>query len=114
MYYCKKCQRAFSEAACPECGHKSDRSADPEDLCFLTEKQEMWAEMLDDVLKQNEIPFVKQDEQEAWVTVYIGSSFKVQKFYVPYAYLSRAKELVEELFAEQTNEEEVEIPVDEK
>lgn len=74
-------------------------SAKAEGMCFLTEKDPVWAGMLADVLKQHGIPFVKESSLGAGLAIRTGSLLEMIRFFVPAACLSAAKELVDELFA---------------
>ena len=58
--YCEPCKAAFEGDRCPVCGSKKSRPARADDLCFLAEKEQIWGEMLSDVLRQNEIPFLRK------------------------------------------------------
>lgn len=66
---------------------------------FLTEKDPVWAGMLADVLKQHNIPFVKESSMGAGLAIRSGSLLETIRFFVPAACLAAAKELVDELFA---------------
>lgn len=74
-------------------------SAETEGMCFLTEKDPMWAGMLADVLKQHGIPFVKESSLGAGLAIKAGHLRETIRFFVPAASLAPAKELVDELFA---------------
>lgn len=74
----------------------------PEGMCFLTEKDTVWAGMLADVLKQKDIPFIKESSLGAGLRIRAGSLMETIRFFVPAAYLTPAKELVDELFAGDT------------
>jgi len=70
-----------------------------EGMCLLTEKDVVWAGMLADVLKQHNIPFVKESSLGAGMAIRAGSLLETIRFYVPAFHLAAAKDLVEELFA---------------
>lgn len=70
-----------------------------EGMCFLTEKEPVWAGMLADVLKQHDIPFVKESSLGAGLAIRTGPLLETIRFFVPTAYRTAAKELVDELFA---------------
>ena len=75
----------------------------------LTEKEMLWAGMLEDVLKQNDIPFFTKQILGAGLALKIGPMSERCRFYVPYSHFQEADELVESLFApvlEQDNGEE--------
>ena len=44
--YCEKCHRVFEGEKCPDCRKKAKREVEPDDVCLLTEKPQIWADML--------------------------------------------------------------------
>ena len=97
--YCEACKLAFDKAAkCPRCGSRKLREPLPEDLCFLTETDPMFGGMLKDVLEQNGIPVLSSSTMGAGMAMRVGPMFDRIRFYVPYAQLSAASEIVGELF----------------
>ena len=66
---------------------------------FLIEKEEMWAKMLMEVLRDNGIPCVKQVVHGAGLVIKTGMLERL-KVYVPKEYMEQASALVEELFSE--------------
>lgn len=74
-------------------------SVKAEGMCFLTEKDPVWAGMLADVLQQHGIPFVKESSLGAGLAIRTGSLLETIRFFVPAACFAAAKELVDELFA---------------
>ena len=103
--YCENCCILFSENRCPVCGSKKVRMPEPDDYCFLTEKEMIWAGMLEDVLKQNGIPFFTKQMLGAGLALKIGPMSERCRFYVPYSHFREADELVEALFAPLPEEE---------
>jgi len=71
-----------------------------DDPCFLVEKEMIWDEMLADVLKQNDIPFLYRESLGAGVTIQIGTMLERYRFFEPYFHFKRAKDIVEGLFPE--------------
>lgn len=69
------------------------------EMCFLTEKDAVWAGMLADVLEQHGIPFVKESSLGAGLALKTGSLMETFRFFVPSPHLAAAKDLVDELFA---------------
>ena len=74
-------------------------AAKAEGLCFLTEKEPVWAGMLADVLRQHGIPFVKESSLGAGLAIKAGPLLETIRFFVPAACLASAKDLVDGLFA---------------
>ena len=99
LMYCSECQHVFDEEGrCPFCGSKRIREPRPEDICFLTDVQPIPATMLQDVLKQNQIPALTGSTVGAGMAMKAGAVFERIKFFVRYEHLEKAKELVSELF----------------
>ena len=96
--YCEKCRTAFEGERCPVCGRKKVRPAESEDLCLLTEKEEIWSEAVGDALTMNGIPFVMKNVLGAGVTVLTGLMRERVRFYVYFRQLDEARGTVEELF----------------
>ena len=97
--YCEHCSLTFEGEGCPRCGRKSAREAAPDDICFLTEKEQIWSGMLADVLKQHGIPFVQKNVLGTGMTLRTGPMFESVRFYVFYQHLAEATEIVEALFS---------------
>ena len=67
---------------------------------FLVEKEEIWAKMLMDVLKNNGIPCAARSVHGAGFVVRTGKIERL-KIYVPEESYQEANELMEELFSEE-------------
>lgn len=67
------------------------------DYVLLTEKEAMWAEMLVQVLKDNQIPYVTQPVYGAGFAIKTGAQERL-KVYVPKEKESEARRLYDELF----------------
>ena len=65
---------------------------------LLTEKEAMFAEMLMQVLRDNEIPCTALSVQGAGFSLATGLQER-KNVYVPAEYIARARELYEELFS---------------
>lgn len=98
--YCEPCKAAFEGDRCPVCGSKKCRPARADDLCFLAEKEQIWGEMLSDVLRQNEIPFLRKGRLGAGFALAAGPGQERYRFYVSFCDLNQAKSAVEQLFGE--------------
>lgn len=97
--YCEKCKNIVEGAPCPLCRGKVVREIEQDDLVYLVEKQAMWAEMLMDVLRQEEIPFSYRNTLGAALAMSVGREMERYIFYVPYSYLDKAKDVVDSLFS---------------
>ena len=95
----------FYAFPCYNCiGKGKVRQVQPDDPCFLTEKDSPWDGMLEDVLRQNDIPFLTEGRLGAGLSTYVGPILEVTRFYVRWSDLERAKALVEELFGADSEE----------
>ena len=68
------------------------------DYCFLTEKEPLWSQALETLLRDNDIPCVTKNAMGG-LTAKLGSIQERVRFYVPYLKLKRAKILEEEFFS---------------
>jgi len=98
--YCEKCSRIIDGERCPACGSRKVREALETDLCFLTEQDYVSSGILEDVLKENGIPFLKKDVMGAGMAIKVGPMLDRSRFYVAYPLLERARAVTEDLFAE--------------
>ena len=64
--------------------------------------------MLEDVLNQNHIPYLKKDVMGAGMAIKVGPMLERSRFYVPFEQLGSATVLMEDLFsaADETENEE--------
>ncbi len=97
--YCPKCKKVFDGGICPACGNKKVREPAADDICFLVEKEQVWSDMLAEVLEQNEIPFLKKGRLGAGMAMNVGPLFERCRFYVSYDMLERARDIVDGLFS---------------
>ena len=104
--YCETCMAATDETVCPLCGNEDLRPAEGDDPCLLTERSQLWSGLLEDVLKQNGIPYFTKGRMGAGMALKVGPMFESVRFYVPRDRLDAARDLVEELFSESDGEEE--------
>ncbi len=81
-----------------------DRRPTEEAYIFLTEKKAIWAGMLSDVLSQNQITFITKNVLGAGLTIKIGHTAEIVKFYVHRDCFEKAQELEHELFSGQEND----------
>lgn len=95
--YCEHCRLLSESALCPACGRRT-RQPKADDECFLAEKQMIFGEMLADVLKQNDVPSYHTNVLGAGITTRVGRMMERYRFFVPFAYYDKARDLVDELF----------------
>ena len=105
--YCEKCCRVIEENRCPACGSKKVRMPEAKDPCFLTELDYMPSGILEDVLKQNAIPYLKKDMLGAGMTIRLGPMLlERSRFYVPYEKYQEAKDITDAVFSDAEEEAE--------
>ncbi len=97
--YCEKCSRIIEEDRCPFCNNRRVREPGEKDPCYLTEQDYISSGILEDVLKQNNIPYLKKDVMGAGMAIKVGPMLERSRFYVPYALLENAINIVDELFS---------------
>ena len=97
--YCNICCLSFDGEHCPICGRKSTRCVEPDDLCFLTEKDQIWSGMLADVLRQQNIPFIQKYVLGAGLSIKTGPMLERVRFYVFYKQLPEAMNVVSVMFS---------------
>ena len=94
--YCERCSRLFEGDVCPEC-RKKGREPQAEDSCFLLSVGQIWADMACDILKQNEIPYLKQGRMGAGMSMLTGIPLETYSLYVPYSDYEKAREITDVL-----------------
>ena len=95
--YCKKCSRVFDGERCPVCRRSRVREPEAKDPCFLTEQDYLTSGILEDLLKQGGIPFLKKDVMGAGLAIKVGPMLDRSRFYVPFERLGDARAVAEEL-----------------
>ncbi len=104
MMYCEKCSRIFDGERCPACNSRKVRAPEPTDTCFLTERDYVSSGILEDVLRQSGIPFLKKQVMGAGLAIKVGPMLDRSRFYVLFPQLERTEEIVEELFSAVRND----------
>lgn len=110
--YCPSCHILVWNNRCPKCDRRSLASPEPDDYCLLTQRDSLWAGVLEDCLRQNQIPYLTQSAMGAGMTAKMGILQETIRFYVRYAHFAQAKRLEEEFFsaaADENKEDENEI-----
>ena len=96
--YCEKCCRIIEGDRCPVCKSRKVREPEPKDLCLLTEQDYISSGILEDVLKQNGIPFLKKEVMGAGLAIKVGPMLDRSRFYVSFDRLREAEAVTEDLF----------------
>lgn len=100
MLYCEKCMVQTEENECPNCGAKKLRTVRATDPVYLIAKDAIWSGMVEDILNQNKIPFLKKGTLGAGLATNIGYAMETYRFYVPQDLYGQAVELLEPIFPE--------------
>ena len=95
--YCEKCNRIIEGDRCPVCKSRKVREPGPKDPCFLTEQDYLSSGILEDLLNQKQIPYLKKDVMGAGMAIKVGPMLERSRFYVPFEQLDSAKSVAEEL-----------------
>ena len=96
--YCEKCSRIFDGNKCPVCSSKKIRAPKDGDLVFLAEKESIWSDLIEGMLKSNGIAYIKKGSKGAAFSLTTGPLSETFKFLVPYDKYIFAGELLEEYF----------------
>lgn len=96
---CPDCRILVRGERCPSCGRRWLEEPQAEDYCYLTERDTLWAGVLEDCLKRNGIQCVTHGVLGAGLTTKIGSAMEQVRFFVRYGDYERAKALETELFS---------------
>ena len=97
--YCEKCNRIIDADRCPFCKSRRVRGPEAKDPCYLTEQDYISSGILEDLLKQNNIPYLKKDVMGAGMAIKVGPMLERSKFYVPFERLNDAVGVMDNLFS---------------
>ena len=95
--YCAKCKGLTvpdNKNRCLSCGYKKLKEPEANDVMYLTIQSMIYASMLDALLDENEIPYIKQTIGFKHPTTQFGEFH----YFVPFGAYERAKELLNEFF----------------
>ena len=104
--YCERCSRIIEGDRCPYCRSRNVREPEAKDPCFLTEQDYVSSGILEDVLGQNGIPFMKKNVMGAGLAIKVGPMLDRSRFYVPFDRLESARDIADGLFSETAEEPE--------
>ena len=96
--FCPNCHILVQGDECPVCYREELYTPIDDDFCLLTEQEVVWAGVLEDCLKTNDIPYTVENAVGAWLSSRLGPAFERKRFFVPYSRMEQAQGLVEELF----------------
>lgn len=98
MLYCKKCRLLCTDSECQNCGNKKLSEPNANDSVFLISKEMIWSGGIEDILKENGIPCLKQGIQGAGISTKLGYLSEVYQFFVPFGAYEKSKELLSDIF----------------
>ena len=97
--FCEKCNRIIEADPCPVCKSRRIREPKANDPCYLTEQDYISSGILEDMLKQSNIPYLKKDVMGAGMAIKVGPMLERSRFYVPFEHLSGATAVMKDLFS---------------
>ncbi len=98
MRYCKRCMNVHEDLVCPQCGKKNLDKPRDNDPVYLFSKMGLWAGVAEDMLKQIGVPYLKQGLLGAAMTVELGMSTELYRFYVPFGAQAQCQEAMAGMF----------------
>lgn len=105
MLYCSNCMLLVDENVCYNCGKKKLCEPKPNDPVYLITKDFFVSAIVEDVLNQNHIPFLKQGTLGSVISIGFGCAVENYQFYVPFGFYEKSKELVSEIIDDTESEE---------
>lgn len=97
MYYCENCRLLLDSDCCPFCKSDKLREVKDEDYCFLTEKASVYSGVLKEALEKEKIPYETHSAISSCKSLKHGPGVETYRFFVPYSFLNRAKEIEENI-----------------
>ncbi len=92
MQYCEKC-RTLCESTCETHKKKYLRQPEGNDPIFLAQLSGFPSAMLEGILLDEKVPFLKEGRMGAGMSVWVGSMMEQYSFYVPFMIYDQAKDL---------------------
>lgn len=97
MRYCPKCRTACEEK-CLRCGSENLPEARENDPVFIITKDITWSAVVEDTLKKNGIPYLKEGVLGAGFAARVGYAAERYNFYVPFGAYIKSKKLLMNFF----------------
>lgn len=109
MLYCEKCMLLCESGKCPVCSQKlfgaqKLREVKDNDPVLLTKQDRIAAGLLEPVLRDNNIPYLKEGNLGAGLTAELGDMMEEYRFYIPYGKLEEGRDIVESLFGNSSDD----------
>lgn len=99
MFYCEKCKLLCTDSECTNCGNKKLCEPKENDPVHLITKDAIWSGGIEELLKENGIPCLKQGIQGAGITAKLGYLTETYRFFVPFGAYEKSKELLEDIYS---------------
>lgn len=101
FYYCSNCLKLSLYNNCPSCGRKKLHCVKSNDFVYLTTKNDMWSEIITQVLKDNNILYIKKSSSAFNIFLYVCCGGGYFNLYVPFASYEKARKLIEDFFEDE-------------
>lgn len=103
MLYCEKCNSLTGGDCCPVCGGAL-RQPEMNDYILFAVREQMWAEMFIDALRDNGVDAISKPVMGAGLTAKLGMLGEELQIYIPYGSVSLANEISDLMFGEDFEE----------
>ena len=103
MLYCEKCNSLTGGEVCPVCG-SALRQPEMNDYILFAVREQMWAEMFIDALRDNGVDAISKPVMGAGLTAKLGMLGEELQIYIPYGSVSLANEISDLMFGEDFEE----------
>ena len=103
MLYCEKCNSLTGGDRCPVCGGAL-RQPETNDYILFAVREQMWAEMFIDALRDNGVDAASKPVMDAGLTAKLGMLGEELQIYIPYGSVSLANEISDLMFGEDFEE----------
>ena len=100
MLYCEICMTLTDQDKCPGCKKKKLRPPKDNDPVYLLTQNAIWAGAVEDILREGDIPCLKQSEQRSAFTIIMGEITATYRIFVPYSAYQAAKERLADFLKE--------------
>ena len=100
--YCENCKRTGAEQErCPVCASRKYRPLRPKDFCFLRETPALQDGLLEEVLQQEKIAYLKKPVLGAAMAATVGWMRERYRFYVRADHFSEAQDIASSLLGDE-------------
>ena len=110
MLYCEYCMKLMDCPNCPDCKKRNLRPPRGNDPVYLMSKAALWSGGIEEILKENDIPCLKQGSKGSFFNVILGSFTERYNYFVPYGALEKSRELLADFFEEDREDGEEQEP----